>query len=76
MKNMVQKFRGCTRHFCTLQRPHQKISHDLEMVVLHVYQTNQFLSRSDMDKSKRAMSFEHMHDKLSRNRFKFFYKHK
>jgi hypothetical protein len=54
----------------------KKVSHDLEMVVLHVYQTNQFLSRSDMDKSKGAMSFEHMHDKLSRNQFKFFYKHK
>jgi hypothetical protein len=48
------------------------ISHDFEMVVLHVYQTNEFAAQSDMDNSKRAMPFNQLHDKLSRNRFSNF----
>jgi len=50
--------------FAHLYEHTKKVSHDFEMVVLHVYQTNEFLSQSDMDSSKRPMPFEHMHDKL------------
>ena len=53
--------------FAHLHERTKKVSHDFEMVVLHVYQTNEFLSWSDMDNSKRPMPFEHMHDKLSRS---------
>jgi hypothetical protein len=75
-KTWSKNFAGAHGIFAHFNDHTKLVSHDFEMDILHVYQTNQFLSRSDMDKSKRAMPFEHMHDKVARNRFKFFYKHK
>jgi hypothetical protein len=74
-KTWSKNFADAHDIFAPLNDHTKKVSHDLEMVVLHVYQTNQFVSRSDMDKSKRAMSVEHMHDKLFWNHFKNFVQH-
>jgi hypothetical protein len=74
-KTWSKNFADAHGIFAHLNDHTKKVSHNLEMVVLHVYQTNQFVAWSDMDKSKRAMSVEHMHDKLFWNHFKNFLQH-
>jgi hypothetical protein len=61
--------------FAHLHEHTKKDSRDFEMVVLHIYQTNEFLTQSDMDNSKRPMPFEQLHDKLFWNHFKNFLQH-